>query len=48
VKLAVQPPPVGIVTLKNRTMSPVAARFIESARVIVEPLKKKWRHPRPA
>jgi DNA-binding transcriptional LysR family regulator len=31
IKLPVQPRPVGIVTLKNRTLSPVATRFIECA-----------------
>lgn len=39
VKLAVRPPPVGIVTLKNRTVSPVARIFIECAREIARPLR---------
>ena len=38
VKLPVQPPPVGIVTLKNRTISPVARLFIDCARAVVKPL----------
>ena len=38
VELAVQPPPVGIVTLKNRTMSAVTQSFVEAARAVVEPL----------
>jgi DNA-binding transcriptional LysR family regulator len=37
VKLPVQPPPVGIVTLKNRTISPVARLFIDCARAVVKP-----------
>jgi DNA-binding transcriptional LysR family regulator len=44
VKLAVRPPPVGIVTLKNRTVSPVTRLFIQCAREIVRPL----RDPAPA
>jgi DNA-binding transcriptional LysR family regulator len=38
VKLPVQTPPVGIVTLKNRTISPVARLFIDCARSVVKPL----------
>jgi DNA-binding transcriptional LysR family regulator len=38
VKLPVSPPPVGIVTLKNRTISPVARLFIDCARAVVKPL----------
>jgi hypothetical protein len=34
VKLPVHPPPVGIVTLKNRSVSPVTRLFIECAREI--------------
>jgi len=30
--------PVGIVTLKNRTLSPVAQLFIEHAREVAKPL----------
>jgi DNA-binding transcriptional LysR family regulator len=37
VTLPVQPPPVGIVTLKNRTISPVARLFIDCARAVVKP-----------
>jgi DNA-binding transcriptional LysR family regulator len=37
--------PVGIVTLKNRTLSPVAQLFIEHAREVAKPLAKK--NPRP-
>jgi DNA-binding transcriptional LysR family regulator len=33
--------PVGIVTLKNRTLSPVARLFIEHAREIAKPLAKR-------
>lgn len=38
IKLAIQPGPVGIVTLKNRTISPVAQRFIDCARKLVRQL----------
>jgi DNA-binding transcriptional LysR family regulator len=38
VKLSVQPWPVGIVTLKNRTLSPVAQVFVNCAREVVKPL----------
>jgi DNA-binding transcriptional LysR family regulator len=34
-------PPVGIVTLKNRTLSPVARLFIDTAREVAKPLAKK-------
>jgi len=35
--------PVGIVTLKNRTLSPVARLFIEHTREVARPLaKRKW------
>ena len=35
--------PVGIVTLKNRTLSPVAQLFIENAREVAKPLgRRKW------
>src|SRR5262245_22810772 len=33
--------PVGIVTLKNRTLSPVARLFIDNAREVAKPLAKK-------
>jgi DNA-binding transcriptional LysR family regulator len=35
--------PVGIITLKNRTLSPVAQLFIETARAIAQPLAKRKR-----
>ena len=38
VSLPAQPPPVGIVTLKNRTITPVARLFIDCARAVVKPL----------
>jgi DNA-binding transcriptional LysR family regulator len=35
--------PVGIVTLKNRTLSPVVQLFIDDARVVAKPLaRRKW------
>jgi DNA-binding transcriptional LysR family regulator len=35
--------PVGIITLKNRTLSPVAQLFIETAREVAKPLaRRKW------
>ena len=34
-------PPVGIVTLKNRTLSPVARLFIDTAREVAKPLAKR-------
>ena len=39
VELAVPPRPIGIVTLKNRTPSPLASLFIECARTLSRPLK---------
>jgi DNA-binding transcriptional LysR family regulator len=43
VKLPMAPVPIGIVTLKNRTLSPVARLFIEQAREVAKPLAKgKW------
>jgi DNA-binding transcriptional LysR family regulator len=41
VVLPVPPLPVGIMTLKNRTLSPVAKLFIECAREVVKPLAQK-------
>jgi DNA-binding transcriptional LysR family regulator len=38
VRLSVPPRPLGIVTLKNRTLSPVAQLFIETAREVAKPL----------
>ena len=40
VKLPTQPRPVGIVTLKNRTLSPVAQRFIDCACEVAKSLAK--------
>lgn len=41
VKLSVEPKPVGIVTLKNRTLSPAAELFIDCIRSVARPLEKK-------
>jgi DNA-binding transcriptional LysR family regulator len=45
--LPVEPPmahmPIGVVTLKNRTISPVAQLFIEHAREVAKPLAKRKR-----
>jgi DNA-binding transcriptional LysR family regulator len=38
VRFPVRPRPVGIITLKNRTLSPLAQRFIDCARKIAKPL----------
>jgi hypothetical protein len=35
--------PFGVVTLKNRTLSPVAQLFIEHAREVAKPLAKRNR-----
>jgi len=35
-QFAIQPSPVGIVTLRNRSISPVAERFIDCARRFVK------------
>ena len=43
VELSMAPVPVGIVTVKNRTLSPVAKLFIECAREVAKPLMKKGR-----
>jgi DNA-binding transcriptional LysR family regulator len=40
VKLPIPPWPVGIMTLKDRTLSPVAELFIDRAREVVKPLAK--------
>src|SRR5262249_27788957 len=43
VKLQYDSVPVGIITLKNRTLSPVAQLFIETAREVSKPLtQRKW------
>jgi DNA-binding transcriptional LysR family regulator len=41
VKLPMARVPVGIVTLKNRTLSPVARVFVEQAREVAKPLTKR-------
>ena len=41
VKLQYTRVPVGIVTLKNRTLSPVAQLFIDHARDVAKPLARK-------
>ena len=41
IELPIRPWPVAIVTLKNRTLSPLVARFIECAREIAKPLAKR-------
>jgi DNA-binding transcriptional LysR family regulator len=40
IELPARPGPVGIITLKNRTLSPVARLFIEHAREVAKPLAK--------
>ena len=45
IKIAIRPGPVGIVTLKNRTISPVAQRFIDCARTFVRSLSKGTKVP---
>jgi hypothetical protein len=40
VKLRVAPEPVGIITLKNRSLSPAAHMFIEQVRELTKPLAK--------
>ena len=41
VNLSMAPVPVGIVTLKNRTLSPVVQLFIEQAREVAKSLAKE-------
>jgi DNA-binding transcriptional LysR family regulator len=41
VELPIASVPIGIVTLKNRTLSPVARLFIEHAREVAKPLARK-------
>lgn len=38
IELPARAAPVGIMTLKNRTMSPIARMFIEQARIVTKPL----------
>jgi DNA-binding transcriptional LysR family regulator len=40
VRFPARPRPVGIMTLKNRTLSPLAERFIDCARQLAKPLAK--------
>jgi DNA-binding transcriptional LysR family regulator len=40
IQLPVTPPPVGIVTLKNRTIPPAAKLFIDCVRSVAKPLAK--------
>jgi hypothetical protein len=37
IDLAAKPGPVGIITLKNRTLTPVALLFIDCARELAKP-----------
>jgi DNA-binding transcriptional LysR family regulator len=41
VELPIDRVPIGIVTLKNRTLSPTAKLFIEHAREVAKPLAKQ-------
>jgi hypothetical protein len=41
--LSLQPWPVNIVTLKNRTLSPVVERFIECARQVAKSISARLR-----
>jgi DNA-binding transcriptional LysR family regulator len=41
IELPIRPGPVGIVTLKNRMLSPVAELFVDCAREIAKSLAKK-------
>jgi DNA-binding transcriptional LysR family regulator len=40
VEMAIQPYPVGVVTLKNRTLNPIVRLFIDCAREIAKPFTK--------
>jgi len=42
VELPLPPVPIGIITLRNRTLSPVTQLFIEHAREVAKPLASKW------
>jgi DNA-binding transcriptional LysR family regulator len=42
VELPLPPIPIGILTLKGRTLSPVTQLFIEQAREVAKPLARKW------
>lgn len=41
IKLPMTPPPVGIVTLKNRTIHPAARLFIDCVRIVAKPLASR-------
>jgi DNA-binding transcriptional LysR family regulator len=41
IELPVRPGPVGVMTLKKRTLSPVARLFIEHVREVAKPLAKR-------
>ena len=43
IKVATRSNPVGIVTLRNRTLSPAARLFVEKTRDVIEPLRKHAR-----
>jgi DNA-binding transcriptional LysR family regulator len=43
VELSLRPMPIGIITLKNRTLSPAAQLFIDSAREIAKPFSTRLR-----
>jgi DNA-binding transcriptional LysR family regulator len=45
VKLPMTPPPVGIVTLKNRTIPPAARLFIDGVRAVAKPLASSSKQP---
>ena len=40
IKLPIQPRPVAIMSLKHRTLSPVAQRFIDCARTVAKPMSR--------
>ena len=46
VETSEQPYPIGIITLKNRTLSPLAQVFINCAREVAKPLTKTQQYPR--
>src|SRR6195256_1768433 len=41
IKLPIQPRPVAIMSLKQRTLSPVAQRFIDCARTVAKPMARR-------
>lgn len=46
VKLPMTPPPVGIITLKNRTIHPAAKLFIDCVRTVAKPLASRSKRSR--